>query len=250
MNNSCNLTNNMCTIEEKYYKYKNLENPFTIPEIPKNAAKERRTRIINKINKERMSLQSKSVDNVICKNKLRQKRNSYLENQVDELKNTILKLETQNEIYQQLTQSNEIFNFNKKNKSKEDDKTSLDINTNKFKVDNKNISTNTQNLRLPTTEEIITNQNEVQYLAKDDYSEMNFSSTTKSLAPLTEKIDLFDEVKIENSKNDIQIKDDTKKEIKFSSQVQSGTSLLHLTKTEHCCYSQKFSWYKQIPQVI
>ena len=27
-----------------------------------------------------MSLQSKSVDNVICKNKLRQKRNSYLEN--------------------------------------------------------------------------------------------------------------------------------------------------------------------------
>ena len=80
MNNSCNLTNNMCTIEEKYYKYKNLENPFTIPEIPKNAAKERRTRIINKINKERMSLQSKSVDNVICKNKLRQKRNSYLEN--------------------------------------------------------------------------------------------------------------------------------------------------------------------------
>ena len=80
MNNSCNLTNNMCTIEEKYYKYKNLENPFTIPEIPKNAAKERRKRIINKINKERMSLQSKSVDNVICKNKLRQKRNSYLEN--------------------------------------------------------------------------------------------------------------------------------------------------------------------------
>ena len=80
MNNSCNLTNNMCTIEEKYYKYKNLENPFTIPEIPKNAAKERRTRIINKINKERMSLQSKSVDNVICKNKLHQKRNSYLEN--------------------------------------------------------------------------------------------------------------------------------------------------------------------------
>ena len=68
MNNSCNLTNNMCTIEEKYYKYKNLENPFTIPEIPKNAAKER------------MSLQSKSVDNVICKNKLHQKRNSYLEN--------------------------------------------------------------------------------------------------------------------------------------------------------------------------
>ena len=80
MNNSCNLTNNMCTIEEKYYKYKNLENPLTNPEKPKNAAKERRTRIINKINKERMSLQSKSVDNVICKNKLHQKRNSYLEN--------------------------------------------------------------------------------------------------------------------------------------------------------------------------
>lgn len=26
----------------------------------------------------------------------------------------------------------------------------------------------------------------------------------------------------------------------FSSQVQSGTGLLHLTKTERCCYSQKF----------
>lgn len=26
----------------------------------------------------------------------------------------------------------------------------------------------------------------------------------------------------------------------FSSQAQSGTDLLHLTKTGHCCYSQKF----------
>ena len=57
-----------------------MENPFTIPEIPKNAAKERRTRIINRINKERMNYHSKSVDNTIYKNKLREKRNSYLEN--------------------------------------------------------------------------------------------------------------------------------------------------------------------------
>ena len=69
MNNSCNLLNNLCTIEEKYYKYKNFENPFTIPEIPKNPAKERRCRIINKINKERMSNHSKSVDNATYKNK-------------------------------------------------------------------------------------------------------------------------------------------------------------------------------------
>ena len=77
MNNSYNMNNNLCSIEEKY---KNLENPFTTPEIPRNAAKERRTRIIHRINKERMNYLSKSVDNVIYKNNLKQKRNSYLEN--------------------------------------------------------------------------------------------------------------------------------------------------------------------------
>ena len=84
MNNSCNLLNNLCTIEEKYYKYKNFENPFTIPEIPKNTAKERRCRIINKINKERMSNHSKSVDNAIYKNKLHIKNHSHLENNLFE----------------------------------------------------------------------------------------------------------------------------------------------------------------------
>jgi len=84
MNNSCNLLNNLCTIEEKYYKYKNFENPFTIPEIPKNPAKERRCRIINKINKERMSNHSKSVDNTIYKNKLHIKNHSHLENNLFE----------------------------------------------------------------------------------------------------------------------------------------------------------------------
>jgi len=80
MNNSYIINNHLGTIEEKYYKFKNLENPFTIPDMPKNAAKERRTRIINRINKERMNYHSKSVDNTIYKNKLQQKRNSYLEN--------------------------------------------------------------------------------------------------------------------------------------------------------------------------
>ena len=59
MNNSYIINNHLGTIEEKYYKYKNLENPFTIPDMPKNAAKERRTRIINRINKERMNYHSK-----------------------------------------------------------------------------------------------------------------------------------------------------------------------------------------------
>ena len=68
MNNSYIINNHLGTIEEKYYKYKNLENPFTIPDMPKNAAKERRTRIINRINKERMNYHSKSVDNTIYKN--------------------------------------------------------------------------------------------------------------------------------------------------------------------------------------
>ena len=92
INNSYFINNNLCSIEEKYYKYKNLENPFTIPEIPKNAAKERRTRIINRINKERMNYHSKSVDNAIYKNKLREKRNSYLENNLFGDNDQVIKL--------------------------------------------------------------------------------------------------------------------------------------------------------------
>ena len=70
------------TMEEKYDKYKNLENPFTTPDIPINTAKERRTKIINRINKERMNYQSKSVDNFSYKNIFQKKRNSYLENKL------------------------------------------------------------------------------------------------------------------------------------------------------------------------
>ena len=68
------------SIEEKYDKYKNLENPFTVPDIPKNPAKERRTKIIHRINQERLGYQSKSVDNTKHRNKFLKKRNSHLSN--------------------------------------------------------------------------------------------------------------------------------------------------------------------------
>ena len=73
------------TMDEKYDKYKNLENPFTVPDMPRNVAKERRTRIIKKINKERMQYQSKSVDNISCENQSNKKRNSHLENNILEI---------------------------------------------------------------------------------------------------------------------------------------------------------------------
>ena len=75
---------NFATIEEKYDKYKNWENPFTIPDMPNNEAKERRIKIIKRINKERMKYQSKSVDSTISKNKFHKKRNSHLENNLFE----------------------------------------------------------------------------------------------------------------------------------------------------------------------
>jgi len=73
------------TMDEKYDKYKNLENPFTVPDLPRNAAKERRIRIIKNINKERMQYQSKSVDNISCDNQSIKKRNSHLENNIFEI---------------------------------------------------------------------------------------------------------------------------------------------------------------------
>ena len=73
------------TLDEKYDKYKNLENPFTVPDLPRNPAKERRTRIIKKINKERMQYQSKSVDKLSYKNQSNEKRNSHLENNILEI---------------------------------------------------------------------------------------------------------------------------------------------------------------------
>ena len=66
------------TIDEKNDKYKNLENPFTVPEIPKSPTKERRSRIIHRINKERMNHFSKSVDNIKYKFNYNERRNSRL----------------------------------------------------------------------------------------------------------------------------------------------------------------------------
>ena len=57
-----------------------MENPFTIPEIPRNPANERRSKIINRINKERMNHFSKSVDNIKYKFNYNERRNSRLSN--------------------------------------------------------------------------------------------------------------------------------------------------------------------------
>ena len=57
-----------------------MENPFTIPEIPRNPANERRSKIINRINKERMNRFSKSVDNIKNKFNYNERRNSRLSN--------------------------------------------------------------------------------------------------------------------------------------------------------------------------
>ena len=65
-------------------KYKYLENPFTNPEMPKNADEERRARIIERINKDRKShYKSQSVDNYgYKKNEDIAKRANYLGNQL------------------------------------------------------------------------------------------------------------------------------------------------------------------------
>ena len=71
----------MNTIDEKYNKYQNLENPFTTPDIPISPSKERRTRIIHRINKERMTHPSKSVDSTIYdKNVLKKTNNNLINN--------------------------------------------------------------------------------------------------------------------------------------------------------------------------
>ena len=65
-------------------KYKNLENPFTSPKLDKNADEERRSKIIERINKNRINkYKSLSVDNVRNKkNENIQKRADYLGNQI------------------------------------------------------------------------------------------------------------------------------------------------------------------------
>ena len=74
-------------------KYKYLENPFTNPEMPKNADEERRARIIERINKDRKSqYKSQSVDNArYKKNEDIEKRANYLGNQLFGDENEILK---------------------------------------------------------------------------------------------------------------------------------------------------------------
>ena len=72
-NNFNNISNNYMDHQQLWNislnsiddKYKNLENPFTSPEIPKNADEERRSKIIKRINLNRISkFKSLSVDNI------------------------------------------------------------------------------------------------------------------------------------------------------------------------------------------
>ena len=74
-------TGTLISAEDKFDKYKKLENPFTIPNIPRNLAKERRSKIIYRINRERMAYQSKSFDNAVSKNKFK-KKNVRLSNKL------------------------------------------------------------------------------------------------------------------------------------------------------------------------
>ena len=74
-------TGTLISTEDKFDKYKKLENPFTIPNIPRNLAKERRSKIIYRINRERMAYQSKSFDNAVSKNKFK-KKNIRLSNKL------------------------------------------------------------------------------------------------------------------------------------------------------------------------
>ena len=74
-------TGTLISTEDKFDKYKKLENPFTIPNIPRNLAKERRSKIIYRINRERMAYQSKSFDNAVSKNKFK-KKNVRLSNKL------------------------------------------------------------------------------------------------------------------------------------------------------------------------
>ena len=84
--NNSNINNNyeyqqknLNTIDDKY-KY--LENPFTNPEMPKNAEEERRAKMIEKITQNRKSkYNSHSVDKIKYKKSIDiQKRANYLGN--------------------------------------------------------------------------------------------------------------------------------------------------------------------------
>ena len=71
----------LCSIDDKY---KNLENPFANPEIPRNPDEERRSKIIERINKDRNNkFKSQSVDTIRhIKNVSVENRTNYLGNQL------------------------------------------------------------------------------------------------------------------------------------------------------------------------
>ncbi len=71
----------LCSIDDKY---KNLENPFANPEIPRNPDEERRSKIIERINKDRNNkFKSQSVDSIRhIKNVSVENRTNYLGNQL------------------------------------------------------------------------------------------------------------------------------------------------------------------------
>ena len=68
-------------------KYKNLENPFTNPEIPRRPEEERRARIFERIRKSQY--QSKSVDSVRNQHNLDFSENNISKEQNEERKNLI-----------------------------------------------------------------------------------------------------------------------------------------------------------------
>ena len=68
-------------------KYKNLENPFTNPEIPRRPEEERRARIFERIRKSQY--QSKSVDSVRNQHNLDFSENYISKEQNEERKNLI-----------------------------------------------------------------------------------------------------------------------------------------------------------------
>ena len=68
-------------------KYKNLENPFTNPEIPRRPEEERRARIFERIRKSQY--QSKSVDSVRNQHNLDSSENYISKEKNEERKNLI-----------------------------------------------------------------------------------------------------------------------------------------------------------------
>ena len=68
-------------------KYKNLENPFTNPDIPRRPEEERRAKIFERIRKSQY--QSKSADSVRNQNNLDSSDNNFSKEQNEERKNLI-----------------------------------------------------------------------------------------------------------------------------------------------------------------